>query len=135
MGDIFSRILRGEIPCTKIYEDDKTFAFLDIAPVNRGHTLVLPKKKAEKLHQLDEEYAAALMHAVQKIAMAIVHAYGPDYNIVVNNGEYAGQVVPYVHVHIIPRQPNDGVRIKWPGGRYSGNEAQEAAEKIKAHLH
>jgi len=134
MNDIFSRIIAGEIPCTKVYEDDKTLAFLDINPKNKGHTLVVPKKKAVSVEELDPAYAAALMHTIQKVSKAIKKAYGEHYNILANNGRHAGQVVDYVHFHIIPRHENDGFHFSADYKRYAPGEDEKVAEKIKANL-
>ncbi len=134
MTDVFTKILKGEIPCTKVYEDDKTFAFLDVYPKNKGHTLVIPKKKAVTLEELDPEYAAALMLAIQKISKAMKKAFGEHYNILANNGRLAGQVVDYVHFHIIPRHEHDGFHFSAEYKKYAPGEDKQIAEKIKANL-
>lgn len=102
--NIFARILRGEIPCVKIYEDDKTFAFMDVMPQAEGHTLVVPKEEAENLFELSPEGAAALIATTQKVAKAVKTALSvPGLMVVQLNGRAAGQSVFHIHMHIIPR--------------------------------
>lgn len=103
-SNIFARILRGEIPCVKVYEDDKTLAFLDVMPQAEGHTLVVPKENAENLFELSPAGAAAMIATVQKVAKAVKTALGaPGLMIVQLNGKAAGQSVFHIHTHIIPR--------------------------------
>ena len=103
-SNIFARILRGEIPCIKIYEDDKTLAFMDVMPQAEGHTLVVPKEEAENIFDLSPESAAALIATTQKVARAVKTALGvPGLMIVQLNGRAAGQSVFHIHMHIIPR--------------------------------
>ncbi len=111
---IFSRIIRGEIPSQKVYEDAAVFAFLDINPLSDGHTLVVPKRQAERLDQLSAGELADLARAIGALAPRILRAVGAtDYNLLQNNGPAAGQVVPHVHFHIIPRRPGDGLGYRW----------------------
>ncbi len=106
--NIFRKILDGEIPSRDVYEDDDTYAFLDVNPLARGHTLVIPKEDAETLEDLDDG-GAALFDTVRRLAPRVADAVGaPAYNIGLNNGEEAGQEVPHVHVHIVPRFDDDG---------------------------
>lgn len=108
--NIFRKILDGEIPSRDVYEDDDTYAFLDVNPLARGHTLVIPKQDAETLEDL-EDGGAALFDTVRRLAPRVADAVGaPAYNIGLNNGEEAGQEVPHVHVHIVPRFDDDGGR-------------------------
>src|ERR1044071_1709211 len=101
---VFSKILRGELPCHKVYEDDRVFAFLDISPLSPGHTLVIPKAPAETLDQLSDESAAALGRALPRICRAVLKATGATaYNVLENNGALAHQAVHHVHFHIIPK--------------------------------
>tara|TARA_B100001750_G_C15429775_1_gene557545 strand:- start:659 stop:1060 length:402 start_codon:yes stop_codon:yes gene_type:complete len=112
---IFQKIIDGEIPCYRIYEDDYVLAFLDIAPLSIGHTLVVPKEPIASLHELSLEGGAALGTALIKISSAIVKATGiSSYNILQNNGVIANQAVSHVHFHIIPK-PNveEGLNISW----------------------
>ncbi len=104
-SNIFAKILRGDIPCVKIYEDDKTIAFLDVMPQAEGHTLVLPKEDAENIFDLSPEGASALMATVQKVAKAVkIATAAPGLMLVQLNGHAAGQSVFHIHMHIIPRQ-------------------------------
>ena len=115
MRTIFQKIIDGEIPCHRIYENDYVLAFLDIAPLSIGHTLVIPKEPVASLHELSAEGGAALGIALIKISSAIVKATGiSNYNILQNNGAEANQAVPHVHFHIIPK-PNkkEGLDISW----------------------
>jgi histidine triad (HIT) family protein len=106
---IFCRIVRGEIPCKKVFEDGESFAFLDINPRNPGHVLVIPRKHRETIMDMDEEDSGVLFMAVRKVAgkvMAATKAQGMS--IAQSNGPAAGQVVSHVHFHIIPRFANEG---------------------------
>lgn len=121
MPTLFTRLITGELPCHKVYEDSHTFAFLDINPISRGHTLLIPKQEAITLADLDEPHAAALGRALPRVARAILHATGcPAYNLLQNNGPLAGQVVMHAHFHLIPRYPDDphaGLRFQWPASK------------------
>jgi histidine triad (HIT) family protein len=104
-SNIFAKIIRGEIPCVKIYEDDKTLAFMDVMPQAEGHTLVVPKEEAENVFELSPEGAAALMATAQKVAKAVKTALNPPGLMLVQlNGKAAGQSVFHIHMHIIPRK-------------------------------
>lgn len=113
---VFSKIIRGEIPCHKVYEDARVLAFLDIHPLSRGHTLVIPKEAAETLDQLSDESAAALGRVLPRLCRAVIAATGQrEYNVLENNGSGAHQAIAHVHFHIIPK-PNagEGLGIRWP---------------------
>src|SRR3954449_11480549 len=130
---VFSKILRGEIPCHKIYEDERVLAFLDVNPLTRGHTLVIPKEPAETLDQLSDASAAALGRVMPRICRDVVAATGVrKYNVLENNGRGAHQMVPHVHFHIIPK-PNaqEGLGVGWPTGKLA-SDAAELAAKIQA---
>ena len=130
---VFSKIIAGQIPCHKVYEDDKVLAFLDINPLSRGHTLVIPKEPAETLDQLSDESAAALGRVLPRICRAVIAVTGVrEYNVLENNGPGAHQAVRHVHFHIIPK-PNreEGLGIGWPA-KGLGADAAELAEKIRA---
>lgn len=131
---IFSRILRGEIPCAKVYEDDAVFAFLDIGPLSPGHTLVIPKEPAATLDQLSEASAAALGRVLPRIARAVMAVTGTTaYNVLQNNGSAAHQAVHHVHFHIIPKpEGGGGLGIGWPAGRLEPGAASDLAAKIAA---
>ncbi|MBM4099535.1 MAG: HIT family protein [Planctomycetes bacterium] len=115
MPSIFTRIIAGEIPCHRVYEDEHVIAFLDIGPLSRGHVLVVPKEERERLHELSEESAAALGIALRRVAAALVRATGcADYNVLQNNGAAAHQAVMHVHFHVIPRHADGtGLGIQW----------------------
>jgi len=131
---IFCKIIKGEIPADKVYENDKAFAFLDISPVNFGHTLVIPKEHHENIFEIPEEVLAETIKVVKKIAQAVKEGVQADgINIGMNNLGPAGQLVPHVHFHVIPRIEGDGLR-HWPGKKYGEGESKEVAEKIKSKL-
>jgi histidine triad (HIT) family protein len=103
-NNVFAKILRGEIPCVKLYEDDKTLAFMDVMPQADGHALVIPKEKAENIHDLSPDGAAALMATTQKIAKAVKKGLNaPGIMLAMLNGAPAGQSVFHIHFHVIPR--------------------------------
>ena len=132
---IFDKIIAGKIPCAKVYEDEHVFAFLDISPLAPGHTLVLPKEKKRHLHELSDEAAAALGRALRRLCPAIMRAAGAEaYNVLVNTGEAAGQVVMHVHVHVIPRLPEAGLRVRWDAGQLEPDAARQIAEEIQHQL-
>lgn len=122
---IFSRIIRGEIPCHKVYEDAHVLAFLDIFPLSRGHTLVIPKEPAPTIDRLSDESAAAVGRALPRIARAVMKATGAEAcNILQNNGELAHQAVHHVHFHIIPKFPDgSGLGIGWKAGKLENGPA------------
>ena len=128
---IFCKIVKGEIPCTKIYEDEDLLAFLDIAPVNIGHSLVVPKEHYVNIYETPEEMVAKMMKAAKKISYAIKDGLGADgINVTMNNDSAAGQVVLHSHIHIIPRITNDGFGL-WHGKRpYEDGEKETVAQKI-----
>jgi histidine triad (HIT) family protein len=115
MTTIFQKIINGEIPCHKVYENEHVIAFLDVAPLSKGHTLVIPKEQASFLHELSPESGAALGYALVKVSNAVVQATGTfQYNILQNNGVLANQAVFHVHFHIIPKPTEkDGLSIDW----------------------
>jgi histidine triad (HIT) family protein len=112
---VFSKILRGEIPCHRVYEDDRVLAFLDINPISRGHTLVIPKETAETVDALSDDAAAAVGRVLPRIARAVLAATGARaFNILQNNGPEAHQAVFHVHFHIIPKHDDgSGLGIGW----------------------
>jgi histidine triad (HIT) family protein len=129
MATIFDKILSGEIPSYKVYEDEHVYSFLDINPIVPGHTLVIPKEAKEKLHELSDESAAAIGRALPRICRAIMKATGAvDYNILQNNGTPAHQSVMHIHFHIIPKFADQGLGIRWK----TGSLTSEAAETLIA---
>ncbi len=134
MDCLFCKIINGEIPCLKVYEDEYTFAFLDINPVNEGHTLVLPKKHIENLINSDSEDLKNIMPALREITEAVKKATNADgVNVTTNNGEAAGQSVFHLHFHIIPRFNDDGFK-NWLQHSYKEGEDKKYLEKIKSLL-
>lgn len=135
MASIFARIVSGEIPSAKVYEDDHTYAFLDINPASRGHTLVICKEERAGLLDLPPELAAAVARTTQLVARALVDALAPDgFNIVQNNGAAAGQVVFHYHVHIIPRWEGDRALAHWKPGSAAPDELRDLAAQIAARV-
>lgn len=133
MGTIFDKILAGEIPCHKVYEDDHVFAFLDIGPLSRGHTLVIPKERAVHLDELSDEAAAALGRVLPRICRAVQRITGATaYNVLQNNGAAAHQAVDHVHFHVIPKHGGRGLGIRWDAGRLDSEEGRQLAEKLRA---
>jgi histidine triad (HIT) family protein len=132
---IFCIIAKGEIPCNKIYEDDKIIGFLDIGPVSKGHALVIPKYHAERLDELSTDLQYALISGVSKISKAIQKALDCDINILNNTGKKAGQLVSHVHFHIIPRRgEKDEFDYNWPVKKYAIGEDKLLLKQIKSKL-
>jgi histidine triad (HIT) family protein len=134
MGEtIFSKILRGDIPCHKVYEDDMVLAFLDVNPISRGHTVVIPKEPAATLDLLSDESAAALGRALPRICRGVKAATGCEaFNILQNNGALAHQAVLHVHFHVIAKPDSEqGLGIKWPVQRLEQTEAPALARAIR----
>ena len=130
---IFAKILAGEIPCHRVYEDDKVLAFLDVNPLSRGHVLVIPKEPAETLDQLSDDSAAAIGRVLPRLSRAVMAATGArHYNVLQNNGAPAHQAVFHVHFHIIPRFDDSGLGIDWPAGKLV--DGAELAKAIAAKL-
>ena len=128
---IFCKIIKGEIPATKVYEDEHTLAFLDIKPVNPGHTLVIPKEHYENFLHVESGALQRLIVSVQKVAKAVSQGLGCEgLNLGLNNGTAAGQVVPHVHFHIMPRTPTDGYQL-WHGKPYEAGQMEGVASKIR----
>ncbi len=132
MDCLFCKIINGEIPSKKIYEDEFSFAFLDINPINQGHTLLVPKKHSRNIFDIDEETLKNLSPALKKVSIAVKKGTKADgINIHINNEPSAGQVVFHTHIHIIPRFEKDSIKI-WQGKPYENELIEkEIAEKIK----
>lgn len=131
---IFSKIIRGEIPCHKVYEDERVLAFLDINPLSTGHTLVIPKEPAATLDALSAESAAALGGVLPRICRAVIRVTGiKEYNVLENNGAGAHQAVNHVHFHIIPKPSSaEGLGIGWPMRPIDHSAAATLAVKLRA---
>jgi histidine triad (HIT) family protein len=130
---IFKKIIEGRIPAHKVYEDERVLAFLDIGPLSRGHTLVIPKEPAETLDALSDESAAALGRVLPRLCRAVMEATGVrEYNVLQNNGRSAHQAVDHVHFHIIPKPGEaEGLGVRWPAGAL-GADAADVAARIQA---
>lgn len=133
-NNIFAKILRGEVPSVKVYEDDKTLAFMDVMPQADGHTLVIAKEPAENILELSPEGAAAMIRTTQKVAKAVKKGLdAPGLMIFQLNGKPAGQSVFHVHFHVVPR--SQGIDLKLHSrGMESPDKLKAVAEKIKAAL-
>jgi histidine triad (HIT) family protein len=131
---VFGKILRGEIPCHRVYEDAHVLAFLDVNPISRGHTLIIPREPAETLDALSDDAAAAIGRVLPKIARAVIAVTGARaYNVLQNNGALAHQAVFHVHFHIIPKYDDgSGLGIDWPAGKLDGGP--DLANAIAARL-
>ncbi|MCK4983532.1 MAG: HIT family protein [Victivallaceae bacterium] len=132
---IFCKIIEGEIPSAKIYEDDLVLAFMDISPINKGHILVIPKEHHHAASGIPEDVGGRMFHIGSRIGVALRR--GLDYegfNLHLADGTCAGQVVMHAHLHVVPRGVEDGFHWNWRHLKYEDNEAQETAEKIKAKL-
>ena len=132
---IFCKIGKGEIPSATIYENSDFRVFLDVAPANRGHALIIPKDHADNIFQLDGETAGKLFSLATVVARAIEEETGCEgMNIVQNNGAVAGQTVNHFHLHLIPRNEGDGVNVTWKPGETENNAQQELAKAIRKHV-
>ncbi|MBI2355843.1 MAG: HIT family protein [Candidatus Doudnabacteria bacterium] len=128
---IFCKIVNKEIPAEIVYEDDSVVAFLDIRPVSKGHTLVVPKKHSNDFLSTEDDVLEALIPEIKKIGAAVMKAVGAHgMNISTNHGAAAGQVVFHLHFHLIPRFSNDNL-MPWPHGDSEPKNRQELAEEIK----
>lgn len=134
-GTVFDKILDGDIPCWRVYEDDHVLAFLDVGPLSDGHTLVIPKERKAKLHELSDESAAAIGRVLPRLCRAVRAATGASaYNVLQNNGAAAHQAVDHVHFHIIPRVGERGLGVGWRAGKLDESRARELVEAIRAEL-
>src|SRR6187402_3281592 len=133
---IFSKILRGEIPCHKVYEDEHVLAFLDIFPLARGHVLVIPKQEVATVAELSDDAAAAIGRVLPRLCRAVVKVSGAvDYNILQNNGAPAHQAVMHVHFHIIPKpHATAGLGITWPAAALAKDDAPRLQSEFRAAL-
>ncbi len=130
---IFCNIARGEIACVKVYETEDVLAFLDMAPVHKGHTLIIPRKHAVNILDLPADLASSLQVAIQAVGNGFLRGLKADgFNLGMNNFKAAGQLVMHAHYHLIPRFFQDGLKL-WPQGAYENDdEMNSTAEKIIA---
>jgi histidine triad (HIT) family protein len=128
---VFERIIAGELPCAKVYEDDLVFAFMDAGQVNPGHVIVASRKPYETLLDADEPTAAALFVAAHRIARAVDKAFRPAGITVLQANKAAGwQTVPHLHLHVLPRHTDDGVALTWPRKNPPIEELRALAQRI-----
>jgi len=134
-GCVFCKMVAGEIATAKVYEDEVVLAFLDIGPVSDGHTLVIPKQHCRQIHECEPQMLSMVAARLGKIAKAVASAMNADgYNVLVNNGRVAGQVVEHMHFHIIPRKAGDRVLAGWPSYQYRKGQIEEIAATIRGKL-
>ena len=134
-GCVFCKMVAGEIPAVRVFENEAVLAFLDIGPVSDGHTLVIPKAHFPRIHECDAETLAQVGSCLGKVGGAVAAAMKADgYNVLCNNGKAAGQVVEHVHFHIIPRRAGDGVFTQWPAYQYREGQLESLGEKIRKSL-
>lgn len=131
---IFCKIVAGEIPSCNVFEDEHTLAFLDIGPLVQGHTLVIPRQHIDPLTAAPAKILTACMQTVQRVMTALQTALGADgINLHQANGAAAGQVVPHLHFHVVPRFENDGHHWNWKAQSYESSDAmQQLAQRITA---
>lgn len=133
---VFCKIIAGKIPATRLYEDEQTLAFMDIAPLVKGHALVIPKAHYDPLTDVPLTVLSACIATVQRVALAQMTALKADgVNIHQANGAAAGQVVPHLHFHVVPRFKDDGHHWNWHGGRYdSTDEMANLGSNLRRHI-
>ncbi len=132
---LFCQIIEGDIDSYKIFETEKAFAFLDVNPVSRGHIIVVPKKHAKTLTDLDDSNTAGLFKAVREASEAVEASLDPEgFNILQNNGEEAGQDIDHAHVHVIPRYEDDGFDLELDQGSLDNQEPEEIIKELRRNL-
>ncbi len=133
---IFCKIIAGDVPSTTVYEDESTLAFLDINPITHGHTLVIPREHCETILAAPDGVLRSSISTVARVARAMETALGAvGVNVTQANGELAGQVVPHLHFHVIPRCADDPRATSWASGTYENQEQMRAvAKKLRAAL-
>ena len=131
---LFCKIAKGEIPCSKLYEDDKILVFLDIMPVNKGHALVIPKEHYEDIFALPDDVLMDMASILKKVSIAVKHGVEADgINLLMNNHEAAGQEILHAHFHVIPRHKGDGLQ-HWEQKEYETDEIGLYNDMINKHL-
>jgi len=132
---IFCKILDGQIPAVKVYQDESCLAFMDIGPLAEGHVLLIPADHVATVDELTGEQAGAMLRHLPDLVRAVSEATGCEgVNVLQNNGPVAHQVVMHVHFHIIPRNADDAFGFNWPAGSYPAGRAEELARAIREHL-
>jgi len=132
---VFCKIATGEIPCLKLFEDEDCLAFLDIGPLAEGHALLIPKRHYQSLADLPGAQLGRMAAHLPRLAAAIVQATEAEgFNVLQNDGQVAGQVVPHVHIHVVPRRPGDSLGYRWNAGSYPAGRAEELCTEIRRAL-
>ena len=132
---VFCKIVAGQIPSTRVFEDEHTLAFMDIGHVNPGHTLVAVKKHAANVFELEEAQAEAIARAIVRISRALKKTFEPEgLSVYQANGKAAGQTVFHYHVHLLPRHAGDGMELVWPVKNPPRDQLEAYAAKIREKL-
>jgi histidine triad (HIT) family protein len=132
---VFCNIVAGQIPSTKVHEDELTLAFMDIGEVNPGHVLVAVKPHAENIYGLDDRLAAAVFQTAARVARAVKKTYSPEgLTLYQANGPAAGQTVYHFHLHLVPRYEKDGMRLTWPAKNPPREQLEANAARLRAAL-
>ncbi|MCF7923947.1 MAG: HIT family protein [Candidatus Izimaplasma sp.] len=136
MDCIFCKIIKGDIPSYKVYEDENVVAFLDISQITKGHTLIVPKKHVKNVYEMDESLASKVFVAVPKIANAIKKTYNPIGLNVINNNEKPHQSVDHFHIHLIPRYSDDNFKINFINRQeqFNPEDYENIRNKIKRNI-
>lgn len=133
MSTVFEKLLSGEWPCAKVYEDEHVFAFMDAGQVNDGHVIVATRRPCETLMDCTDDEAAALMRAARRLALAVQAAFAPEGITVLQANRPAGwQTVPHLHLHVLPRYSGDGVELTWPRKEPGIDRLRELAAQVLA---
>jgi histidine triad (HIT) family protein len=132
---IFCKIVAGQIPCWRLYDDESVLAFLDIGPLSEGHCLIIPKSHYVTIDEMSAEESAACARLIPALSRAVKDATGaPGWNVLQNNGAFSGQAVSHVHFHIIPRREGDGLGYRWPAGKLDASTAERLQAQITQRL-
>ena len=132
---IFCKIVAQEIPATLVYESESLVAFLDVAPLADGHVLLIPREHCRQLTDLSPSVCGEIGPVLQRLGRALMDVTeAAGFNVLQNNGEVAGQVVPHVHFHLIPRSRGDGLGYRWNAGEYAAGRAEELAAAYRTTL-
>ena len=131
----FCRIVAGEIPASVVFENESLTVFLDINPLAEGHLLIIPKEHVTQIKDMPPDLSGRMLACVPYLGKALLEVTGASgFNVLINNGREAGQVVPHVHAHLIPRKPLDDLGFRWPAGAYPAGRIQELATAYQAAL-
>lgn len=132
MPTIFERLHAGELPCARVYADDRVFAFMDAGQVNDGHVIVATRAPRETLLDCTDDEAAALMRVARRVAIAVQAAFAPAGLTVLQANRVAGwQTVPHLHLHVLPRHAGDGVELVWPRKDPGIERLRELAARLR----